>query len=269
MKNKGVLPLSKKKKKRPFLYHIFKFFFSIFALFFSSCFIVNVELNKYPLSRLIGNFEKNSPSNKAIGNLTKYDLDDSQSYLDFAAVTVEGETVLLGGVVNIIFYLQNDERWANKNYGPRNSIAQYGCGPTVLAMIVSSMTNQRYTPDEMATWAYKHGFFSQNSGSYHSIIPDGAKSFGLTVESIQEYTPEKIIETLYTGKIVVLLMDQGHFTQGGHFIILRGTTLDGQILIADPQSLENSNIPWDPAILIEEMKYASDAGGPMWAIGMH
>ena len=41
-------------------------------------------------------------------------------------------------------------------------------------------------------------------------------------------------------------MGPGHFTNGGHFIILRGVTLDGSVLVADPASQERSLTTWDP-----------------------
>ena len=36
-------------------------------------------------------------------------------------------------------------------------------------------------------------------------------------------------------------MSAGHFTSGGHFILLRGVTLDGNILVADPNSRARSS----------------------------
>lgn len=177
-----------------------------------------------------------------------------------------GDIILTGGATNIIFYNQNDPRWANKLYGPNNTIGTYGCGPTVLATIISSLTTQKINPEETAKWAYDNGFFSSGSGSYHSIIPEGAKSFGLKVDNIKDYSAKNLIQELSTGKVIVVLMKKGHFTAGGHFIILRGVTLDGKVLIDDPKSLENSQVPWDIDIIINEAKYSASSGGPMWSI---
>ena len=57
-----------------------------------------------------------------------------------------------------------------------------------------------------------------------------------------------------------------HFTKGGHFIVLRGVTSEGKILVADPASVTRSNQEWDLSLIINESKSA-DAGGPFWAIG--
>lgn len=177
-----------------------------------------------------------------------------------------GNIILTGNATEIVYYNQNDERWSNKMYGKNDTIGIYGCGPTTLAMIVSSLTDTNMNPEDMAAWAYNNGQFCAGSGSYHSIIPEGAKSFGLTVNSFTDYTSKGIIQELSTGKIIVALMDKGHFTSGGHFIILRGITLEGKVLIADPQSLENSKTEWDTQIIIDEIKYGAGFGGPMWSI---
>ena len=168
---------------------------------------------------------------------------------------------------DLVYFSQNDSRWADKNYGPQNRIATYGCGPTVLAMLVSSLTEQSIQPDEMAAWCYENGFFSQNSGSYHSIIPDGARAWGLDAKSLSDRSYHGITQELYSGRLVVLLMGKGHFTDSGHFIILRNVTLEGNFLIADPNSRENSLLPWDPEVILSEIKGSYDAGGPAWSIG--
>ena len=47
------------------------------------------------------------------------------------------------------------------------------------------------------------------------------------------------------GKLVIAIMSAGHFTRGGHFIVLRGITDDGKILVADCASYERSQKEWD------------------------
>lgn len=168
---------------------------------------------------------------------------------------------------DLVYFSQQDSRWADKNYGPQNRIATYGCGPTVLSMLVSSLGEEEIRPDAMAQWCYQNGFFSQNSGSYHSIIPDGAKAWGLDAKSLPHPSYSAIAEELYAGRLVVLLMGEGHFSDSGHFIILRNTTLEGDLLIADPNSWENSTHAWSPEVILGEIKASYDAGGPAWSIG--
>lgn len=46
-------------------------------------------------------------------------------------------------------------------------------------------------------------------------------------------------------------MTKGHFTNSGHFIVLRGVK-DGKILVADPASRDRSDIEWDLSIILSE-----------------
>ena len=71
---------------------------------------------------------------------------------------------------------------------------------------------------------------------------------------------------LADGKLVVAIMSKGHFTSGGHFIVLRGVQ-DGKILVADPASYRRSGQLWDLSIILNEASRRAGAGGPFWIIG--
>ncbi|MDD3394857.1 MAG: C39 family peptidase [Anaerotignum sp.] len=176
------------------------------------------------------------------------------------------ETILQSSKLALVYYSQDDPRWDTIIYGEDNPIGVFGCGPTTLAMVVSTFTENEITPDLAAQWAYNNGHFCYNSGSYHSIIPQGAVSFGLTSKSLIKPSKEALYQELSNGNLVVVLMNKGIFTSQGHFIILRGFTEDGKILIADSQSLENSQRTWDIETFLEEAKYSASAGGPFWSI---
>ena len=51
--------------------------------------------------------------------------------------------------------------------------------------------------------------------------------------------PQRVLDTLGSGKLVVAIMTKGLFTSGAHFIVLRGVR-DGQILVTDPASYKRS-----------------------------
>ncbi|AMJ42369.1 C39 family peptidase [Anaerotignum propionicum] len=181
--------------------------------------------------------------------------------------TETDETILHSDTIDLIYYSQNDSRWKTKIYGGDNIIGVFGCGPTTLAMVVSSLTENEVTPETTAKWAFDNGHFCNNSGSYHSIIPKGAQNYGLSSKSLKSPTKETIVQELSNGKLVVVLMDRGLFTSQGHFIILRGVTPKGQVLIADSQSPENSKQTWDIQTILDEAKYSASSGGPFWSIG--
>jgi ABC-type bacteriocin/lantibiotic exporter with double-glycine peptidase domain len=121
-------------------------------------------------------------------------------------------------------------------------------------------------PVQMSKWSYENGYWCKGSGSYHALIPDSAKAFGLNVEGCSASESERIIEALSSGKLVVAIMTKGHFTSNGHFIVLRGVTKEGKILVADPASNKRSKQEWDLSIILNEASKHAGAGGPFWII---
>lgn len=119
----------------------------------------------------------------------------------------------------------------------------------------------------MSQWAYENGYWCKGSGSYHSLIPSAAEAFGLTVSSCTASEGQRIVDALSSGKLVVAIMTKGQFTSSGHFIVLRGVTSDGKILVADPASSERSEQEWDLWIILNESSKSAGAGGPFWIIG--
>lgn len=182
-------------------------------------------------------------------------------------VELSGKQILTGGSVNVVYYCQSDEEWASQLFGS-DPIGPYGCGPTAMAMVVASMTDTDTNPAVMATWAAEHGYWARRSGSYHSIIQGAAEAFGLKAEALTERTPEELRRALGGRNLAVALVGPGHFTSGGHFIILRGVTLTGDILVADPNSLDRSLEVWAPQIILDELSSARDNGAPLWVISV-
>jgi len=176
-----------------------------------------------------------------------------------------GRQILTGGVANVVYFCQSDEEWAEQPYGT-DPIGPYGCGPTAMAMAVASLTGTDTDPAKMAAWAVEHGYWASRSGSYHSIVQGTARGFGLEASAITERTAENLREQLGSGHMAVALMGKGHFTDGGHFILLRGLTPDGDILVADPNSLERSLEAWDPQLILDELSSARDSGAPLWVL---
>lgn len=176
-----------------------------------------------------------------------------------------GDVLFTDSVIEVVYYNQKDERYANAPFGT-DDIGRYGCGPTAMAIVVSSLTSDAVDPIEMAEWAYENGYWCSKSGSYHTLIPGAAEEWGLSVEGCTASEPQRIVDALGEGKLVVALMTEGHFTSSGHFIVLRGTQ-DGNILVADPNSVSRSEKAWDLSIILNEASKRAGAGGPFWIIG--
>lgn len=193
-------------------------------------------------------------------NLGIYD----QDYVDGSGQSYEG-VVFADGGREVVYYNQLDERWADVMYGTSSTIGQGGCGPTSMAIVISTLTGEAHDPVELAQWSVENEYRCEGNGSYHMLIPSAAAAYGLSCE--KNLTAQGILDALSSGKLVVAIMSKGHFTRGGHFIVLRGITSDGKILVADPASYGRSQQEWDLSVIMEESNKAAGSGGPYWAIG--
>ena len=177
----------------------------------------------------------------------------------------DGQEYLTGGAQELVYYNQTAEPWADLLYGTDN-IGGYGCGPTAMAMVVDTVTESPTDPAQMAQYCVDIGCWAKKHGSYRSIVQKVAEDFGLECESLAMDDKEQIYRCLSSGQLIVALMGPGHFTNGGHFILLRGVTMDNSILVADPASLERSLTTWDLDLILEELSASRDSGGPLWAV---
>lgn len=180
-------------------------------------------------------------------------------------VAEDGREYLLGGNLRLVYYNQADEEWAEQPFGV-DPIGSCGCGPTSLAMAVSSMTETDIDPAEMALWAASMGYAAPHSGSYLSIVEGTAASYGLDCAPMEALDAETILRALNAGGVIVALMGPGHFTNGGHFILLHGVTLGGEVLVADPNSRENSLMTWDAQLIVDELSESRWNGAPLWLL---
>jgi len=121
-------------------------------------------------------------------------------------------------------------------------------------------------PVLMAAEAVRGGHWASRSGSYLSIITGLAKDHGIDAYALEEKTPDAMLDTLLSGKLLIALMGPGHFTTGGHFILIRGVTLTGTVLVADPNSTERSLQEWDPQLILDELSSSTSHGAPLWVL---
>lgn len=192
--------------------------------------------------------------------------DDNQDYLESSEFDFSSYE-FINGSTDVVYFNQADSRWKSTPYGKTGTIGKSGCGPTSLSIVISTLTGNIVNPVEMSKWTYKNGYYAEGVGSYHSLIPNGSKHFGLKVEGARIDQVDKIVQALSSGQLVIAIMGKGHFTSSGHFIVLRGITEEGKILVADPISIKRSEIEWDLSIILNEGRKGADAGGPFWIIG--
>jgi len=181
----------------------------------------------------------------------------------------DGQEILTGGEMEIVYFNQTDEDRSEQMYGT-DPLSTHGCGPTAMAMAVSSMTEEAVDPEDMAALCVEQGYWCKSHGSYLSMVQGVSEAYGLTCQSVDLNTlnEEDLYLRLSNGEIAVALMTKGHFTKGGHFILLRGVTLSGEILVADPASRERSLIPWDLSLILDELSPSRHDGAPLWFLSL-
>ncbi len=181
----------------------------------------------------------------------------------FITSSFNGQEMLTGGNFPLVYFNQVDPQWGN--YGS-DSIQGYGCGPTAMAMVVSTLTGLYIDPQEMADIFVEEGYWAKGGGTYYQFAEEGSKLFGLEVSSLvpEETSREELLLHLVSNEIAIALMSKGHFTNGGHFIVLRGVTLSGDVLVADPASRDRSLTTWDPQLILDELSAVRLMGAPLW-----
>lgn len=187
---------------------------------------------------------------------------------------------LITGPQRTLYYFnQLDDSYSSYPYGEL-SLGSDGSGPTALAMVVSSLTNEVYDPVYMANWSVKKSYYDIISGSLPTLIPAGASAHGLTVENVNPYynnetAVKKITQGLQDGKLVIALVtwvDDPSFDQSwDKYIVLRGITEKGKILVADPaddrwRSRTKKTAGYDLQTIIDESRITTSGTGPFWII---
>lgn len=140
-------------------------------------------------------------------------------------------------------FLQWDERWGAISYGDDSNIAISGCGPTALSMVIAGLTaNQEATPDQLASFAMKKGYYLSGTGTKWSLMTEGAAEYGLASRQI-ESSQMRMQQSLDEGGFLICSMKKGDFTINGHFIVIYDYDSDG-FKINDPFCIYRSQQSW-------------------------
>lgn len=185
-------------------------------------------------------------------------------------IDVTGDKIRYDTVENCVkevtYFNQTEEPWASLPYGTSN-VGAAGCGPTSLAIVISTFTGQNVTPEITKTFAEQNGEYVPNVGTSHSFVKNAATHWGLTCERVGKDRMDYVVESLKEGKLVVEICEAYTITGGssGHFIVLTGVTTDGYITIADCASRERTGKLYS----VETIKsYGRDLSeGAFWIIG--
>lgn len=155
--------------------------------------------------------------------------------LRYYQITNTGGSYPANGM-QIPHYLQTD--YGNIPYGG-GSIASSGCGPTSFAMIASYLTGNTITPPDAVAWC-GNSYYKPGVGTYWSYFQAAASHFGCGSVT-QTSNANTVLQALSEGCPVISSQRAGLFTSGGHFIVLRGVTANGKVLVNDPNDSNAKN----------------------------
>ena len=121
-------------------------------------------------------------------------------------------------------YYQTDYPYTNFGNG---TIATSGCSVTCLAMVATYLTDQEYTPPQMA---YHFGSYGK---THIDRLTYGIDQMQLPFERMHEV--QDVLQALREGKVAIVMMDEeSYFTTEQHFIVLAGINEAGKIVVNDP-----------------------------------
>ena len=128
----------------------------------------------------------------------------------------------------------------------KQSIASSGCGPTGLAIAISTLLQQPVSPLQTTARVCSYGACLAGGTSGDLGFAPVAKEFGLTTEknSSTQYMLNKVRTT---DAVAIVLVGKGTFTNGGHFITIMEADDSGQVYVADPNSKIGVKTKWWPS----------------------
>ena len=134
-------------------------------------------------------------------------------------------------------YLQQD--YMNAPYAAGYKVGTHGCGITSFAMLATYMTDSRMTPGSCARDYPQYG---SSTGTDSRIFVDIPPLLGFFMDKRAGLVSE-VAEALEEGKKAISVQRQGHFTRGGHYLVLTEMTEDHKMVIRDSNIYNFSRVP--------------------------
>lgn len=167
-----------------------------------------------------------------------------------------------------VSYQQCDVKWGEQDYsapGEKTDVCESGCGPTCVAMILSTFLNRIILPSEIASWSLSHGFKAVRQGTYYSFFAEVGRSYGvpavrLNYKNLRKFPSplvhSEVLERLSRGELIVACMGKGNWTSAGHYILLYGIDVVRDIAyVNDPASTKENRTRGSWQLLQKEVKY--------------
>lgn len=146
----------------------------------------------------------------------------------------------------MVYFDQCDPRWSNEPYGI-GRMCTCACGPTSMSMIIATLNkDSTISPPGIAKEYYEAGGQSGDCGSNWAWDLIFSKYNLQTTDIGKDMNKAK--ETINNGGLVLFSWNGTPYTTGGHIMVIRGFTSDGNVLVASSGGETNkthSQVPWN------------------------
>jgi hypothetical protein len=140
--------------------------------------------------------------------------------------------------------------------GAAKSVKTSGCGAASVSMVIAYLTGDTsQTPYTLFKWAYDNGHYT-GGGLGHSCLTKLADLYDVQGTWIAN-DEATITEALRAGHPVIAHMGPGIFTDGGHYIVLRGITEDGYVLVNDPGNRNRNKYAYLLSTVVKQARTSS------------
>lgn len=141
-----------------------------------------------------------------------------------------------------VSFLQQDAKWGFELYSitgnPIQTIADGGCGPTAMAMVLNHYIDSSITPIQTAMYGVSRKHQTVSSGTSWTYFEDMANEYNL--EFFQTHSSSEAKQWMLNkdNALMICSMGPGLWTVWGHYILVWKIEND-IVYINDPYSLEN------------------------------
>lgn len=150
-----------------------------------------------------------------------------------------------------VYISQNNDEFEKIPYGTAN-LKTSGCGPIALTMAINYVYGMNMVSlDDVLKWAEENNMYEENSGTKWSLIRNFPRMVSVNCKEMYIGNYEKFKTSLSEGEVFITSMNDGHFTDKGHFIVITEIK-DDFISVLDSASICRSLNKWDAKLVFEE-----------------
>lgn len=179
----------------------------------------------------------------------------------------------MNGIIEPKLYMQTDSKWADIPYATGNNdrvgssiatIGNSGCGPSCMAIVISSLTGQEVTPKDTCAWSLSHGYKATGEGTYHTYFEPQGQVYDISVTKMnssnnyyasnQQNLRTKVLTELHDGNWVVAVMGKSIWTTSGHFVVAWYCD-DTYVYIKDPYNTNPKCSKSEKQTFLDAVKY--------------